>query len=599
MLASDALSRGYFPAELPPPFNSSDFANASSGLTAAASVPKSEKWTAPVTLNLARPGSLRRKLSIPNPFSQLELVKECEKQWATLHAHMNLSKISLSRPVPAKVGRSLHFRVPFSNRPSERVSRIGRARFTLKADINDFYGSVYTHSIEWALHTKQLAKAGIKSRGPKTTGAILDELVRNGQDGQTKGIPVGPDTSLILSELILCAIDAQLSSRIPQAAISAIRVVDDFEFAAASRAEAEDVLIAWDGLLNQFDLSLNPRKTEIIEGPTPPETPWRVTLSQLRIRDSTDRVLANDIRSLFSLAFPLAQEYPLDAVLSYAVSRVQGLNLGPQSWKELSNILLATAISEPSSLRFVSRAFRKAALARMDIDKTQIADAMNGICYFHAPLEHGSEVAWALSIIRDMNLSISSDAAARVAIMQDNCSLIILNDLLINSRITGVTPDMSAVIARAEDPEAWKYSDWLLGYEFARNKWAGDAHFTAKSHWKEILDHGVAFYKPIPSGTRTPSASTGSKNGSLSPQIVVPPVPAPATPAPATPAPAPTAPPVPAPTTPASAALTTTASSPQATTDGSGESASETGDDEEYEFDNGQSNADHDNGQPY
>jgi hypothetical protein len=75
------LARGYFPKELPPAFDTSAFATAASSLTVS---PDALGTTSPVTLNLARPGTLplRRRLGILNPFSQLELAVACERKLA-------------------------------------------------------------------------------------------------------------------------------------------------------------------------------------------------------------------------------------------------------------------------------------------------------------------------------------------------------------------------------------------------------------------------------------------------------------------------------------------------------------------------------------
>jgi Reverse transcriptase (RNA-dependent DNA polymerase) len=296
MQLQDALARGYFPKELPSIFSSVPFAMVSSSLSAA--VP-ARMWTSPVNLNLARPGTLRRHLAIPNPFSQRILASTCASNWTDLDSHLRRSGISLTRPVPSPKGRALAFRVPFSSRATERVARAPRARYTLRTDISECYRSVYTHSLEWALHTKASAKANLAARGPALLGGILDKNVREGQDGQTKGIPIGPDTSLLLCEIVLCAVDAELEARHPKTRDFCIRFMDDLEFCAQSKGEAEDVLLTWDSLVSSYDLSVNPMKTEIIEGPVPPVFPWRVTLSQFNLRTSSDAVFVNDLHSIF------------------------------------------------------------------------------------------------------------------------------------------------------------------------------------------------------------------------------------------------------------------------------------------------------------
>lgn len=566
------LSRGYFPVEIPPVFSSKDFANRALALKA--SVPKKD-WVKPVELNLARPGLLRRRLSIPNPFSQLELVRKCSADWLVLESHLVKSQISLSRPKVSAKGklRGLEFRVPIGDRASERLSRMWRGKFVVRADVNDFYASIYTHSLEWALHTKASAKANIGPNSTPTLGGKIDQIVRSGQDGQTKGIPVGPDTSLLLAELILCEIDSQLVEAMPQAASSAIRLVDDIEFYAKTRSEAEDFLTAWDSRLHGYDLSLNPRKTEIIEGPVPNEAPWSVILSQFQFRLETDAKLARDIQRFFAHAFDLASGYPDDPVLSYAISRVRRLPMDKISWRTLQHAMLASITAEPSTLRFVSPILGAAFVMGRELDKGLISDTLNQLCWYHAPFEHGSEVAWSLHILRMLGLEVDLSAAQRIAQMQDNSSLLLLLDFVARKAISG-SPDMSAALARASDPLAYRSEDWLLGYEASRNGWVGTKHFSTQSHWQELLKADVSFFRAAPPGntqstqiptpslasthlsTATPPASSGgaaqiaATTPAPTPTAPKPTAPKPTAPKPTAPKPTPTPTPNPATTTP-------------------------------------------------
>jgi hypothetical protein len=256
--------------------------------------------------------------------------------------------------------------------------------------------------------------------------------------------------------------------------------------------------------------SLNPMKTEIIEGPVPPEHPWRVNLSQFNLRTSSDAIFVNDLHSLFSLAFDLSRQNPNDAVLGYAINRVKPRPTGANSWEAFSNLMLAAIAIEPSSIRFVSEAMIWALSQGLAINKDSVTDALNNMCLHHAPLEHGSEVAWSLAIMRDLDLTLSSDSAARVARMQDNCSLLLLFDFLARKRVGGDLPDMTAAILRAEDLNAWKAEDWLLGYECSRNKWANDKHFQAQPHWSELLQLDIPFFAAasVPAAVQVPVATS-------------------------------------------------------------------------------------------
>jgi hypothetical protein len=59
--------------------------------------------------------------------------------------------------------------------------------YVLHTDITDCYGSIYTHSIPWAVHTKVFAK---QHRSTTYVGNAIDKYIRDMSYGQTNGIPV-------------------------------------------------------------------------------------------------------------------------------------------------------------------------------------------------------------------------------------------------------------------------------------------------------------------------------------------------------------------------------------------------------------------------
>jgi hypothetical protein len=59
--------------------------------------------------------------------------------------------------------------------------------YLIQTDITDCYGSIYTHSIAWALHTKAVAKS--KRNDSSLLGNKIDKYIQNMQCGQTNGIP--------------------------------------------------------------------------------------------------------------------------------------------------------------------------------------------------------------------------------------------------------------------------------------------------------------------------------------------------------------------------------------------------------------------------
>src|SRR3546814_9550733 len=79
-----------------------------------------------------------------------------------------------------------------------------------------FYHSIYTHSIAWAILGKAHVKASHHTNAFKGHFANhLDKAVGAGQEGQTIGIPLGPDTSRIIAELVAVEVEEIAKEHIP------------------------------------------------------------------------------------------------------------------------------------------------------------------------------------------------------------------------------------------------------------------------------------------------------------------------------------------------------------------------------------------------
>ena len=256
-LEIDLLDRGYFPREVPPAFVSATFAKHVSGTGSAGLYPLigRNSWTAPTRHNLARPGGLRRPLSIPNPIGYLRIAAEIDRFWVSdLEPLLKSSTLSASRPVLSAGPRAIE-NVGNPDMELRRATARQSSRIILHADILNFYPTIYTHSIAWAIHTKSVAKAATANRN--LSGNRLDEAFRICQEGQTVGIPIGPDASLIIAECILAALEKDLIRQVPN--LTGYRWIDDFELCFATEGEAETALATLQELLANFNLTLNPK----------------------------------------------------------------------------------------------------------------------------------------------------------------------------------------------------------------------------------------------------------------------------------------------------------------------------------------------------
>jgi RNA-directed DNA polymerase len=137
-------------------------------------------------------------------------------------------------------------------------------------DITDCYGSIYTHSLEWALHND--GKSGVKaeraagSSGP-TLGGSIDSRLRNMNYGQTNGIPQGSVLSDFLAEIVLGYSDIELTKRLDGAGIQPtdyciLRYRDDYRILTNNPTIGHRILKELNSALHELGLKMHPGKTK-------------------------------------------------------------------------------------------------------------------------------------------------------------------------------------------------------------------------------------------------------------------------------------------------------------------------------------------------
>lgn len=134
-------------------------------------------------------------------------------------------------------------------------------KFLIKTDIKNFYPSIYTHSIPWALHGKAFIRGGARRHDHSFAGNRLDKLFQSLNDGCTNGLPIGPAVSDLASELVASGVDRILSSDLPKGVV-VVRFKDDYRILTQSEEEGITVIKLLQAALKEYRLELNDGKTQ-------------------------------------------------------------------------------------------------------------------------------------------------------------------------------------------------------------------------------------------------------------------------------------------------------------------------------------------------
>lgn len=492
-MASAIIGAGYFPREVPPPFRTSQLAAYvdATGLSAI-NAGAGSGWTRPVLHNLARPGGLRRVLSIPNPIHFLRLAEIIEAKWSLdLRPLLEGTTLATSRPVPSAGPRSFVPQVAATDVSQRRALSRSGARFLLQADVLNFYPSIYTHSIPWALHEKSAAKAA--KNDITFAGNQIDKAVREGQDGQTMGLPIGPDTSWVVAECVLARIEQSLCAKID--GLRGHRFNDDFELSFGSLADAERALSHLQEILAEYELSLNPRKTKILDLPQAVESSGIADLRrwEFRIHPKAQR---SDIIAYFDRTASLIREDPGGSSASYAVARLKGEHFDASVWPLLEALLLQLLVAEPSCASHVAATLSALVGGGYKMSGAALSSAVERLAVRHSPMGHGSEVAWALWMSIANGVPITQATADAVAAMDDCLVALLSLHAKTHSLVAGSLN--TTRWEQAMTSEELRGPRWLLSYEARIKGWLPSKntadHVADDAFFSKLKEASVSFY---------------------------------------------------------------------------------------------------------
>ena len=247
--------------------------------------------------------------------------------------------------------------------------------YVAHTDISDCYGSVYTHSIPWALHDKANAKA---NRSSTLLGNRVDGLVQGMSNGQTNGIPQGSTIMDFVAEIVLGYADLLLSQKLAELGIDNYKILryrDDYRIFVNSPQDAEKILKALTEILIDLGLRLNAQKTLISDNVVrdsvkPEKLYWMVN-------GKTSRNLREHLQILHEFAEKFPNNGTLKKLLTEYQDRIKNLRGTPENLFVMSGIIADIAIKNPASFSICSAILSKfISLMANDADKNRVVQSI-------------------------------------------------------------------------------------------------------------------------------------------------------------------------------------------------------------------------------
>lgn len=435
-------------------------------------------------------------MAVVNPIAQYHVAKLIADNWQQIRKHLTSCSFGVEE-VDIKFDRDRAVPTPDFRLVSLRHSEISAIHnHALVADISRFYGTLYTHAIPWGLHTKAWAKANLNNAAvyDPSLGARLDKAVRKGQDNQTIGIPIGPDTSRIIAEIVAVSIDARVQAELKLAAESIVRNVDDWYIGFDNAGQAEEAIAVLAAAARDYELEIHPEKTMVVNSAAEVQAVWPTALRQSPISsDFSDQ--SKTIDHYFAQAFQFSADYKRSNVLRFAINLLRSVDILKVNWPQFETYLLKAARANATTIPMVVHLLALYNAKGFPVKKDRIAKFIKDTIAKCGPSAAHYEIAWALFLAKMLRITLPADWVQPVTRLESSACALVLLDLR-QMGLIGGTIDVS-LWTQAMTVKGLESNLWLVAYEADLKGWLTPptAGFVQNHlYFAELRLRNVSFY---------------------------------------------------------------------------------------------------------
>lgn len=374
--------------------------------------------------NASKRGFQRRAFGISHPAFVRDAALFFVKNWSAIDKQMKLTSCSSSVPDFAGTQSRALALTPHSKLPTLRLRRLARYKFCVVTDVSRCFPSIYTHSIPWALNGKDKAKNDFKPNSASVWGNRLDYIMRQSQDAQTMGVPVGPDHSRVVAEIILKAIDVDFTARVGPATY--LRHVDDYWIGGNSYEECEHSLHSLRMALNDYSLDINEQKTRIVPTSSVVAEVWPYDLeAQLETALSEEKVSRYESRIVSLLGNIVEQSASSsdDGIIKFFIRKLDNWRKWDSHWSLLEPFLAHVAVQFPHCLPYVAQIIVWRLKTDREIDSELWEEITQVLLSGSSAAGRDSEVIWALWLSKELDMTLPNNVFARI--VENNAPLVV------------------------------------------------------------------------------------------------------------------------------------------------------------------------------
>ena len=247
-------------------------------------------------------------------------------------------------------------------------------------DVAKFFDSIYTHSISWALSSKEFAKQNKAAKN--SFGALFDRLMQASNYNETAGILIGPEVSRIFAEIIFQQIDVDVRLTLEGQNLRAEedyairRYVDDIFVFSVSEGVATKVYLAVESCAKKYKLNFNSAKTVKSSRPFVTQKTKSIGLAKNVLSAFTNNVIAT--REDGGKTNTPKRVFKKQRLIVSFINGVKSACIGDPSAYSLVSGYLIVALSN------LMASITESGILREDISETELA-AYND--FYHSVLE--------------------------------------------------------------------------------------------------------------------------------------------------------------------------------------------------------------------
>ncbi|MDI3306537.1 MAG: RNA-directed DNA polymerase [Acetobacteraceae bacterium] len=500
------LAKGYLPPTLPPPFTSQMFGSRSRKILAAwkrSGIISQKPWqpeavfkvkeTIPIVYSCPKGNLERRFFHIIHPYSQLILSYVISYYWRKISDFLSDGKYSLDKIEFVEDEERALRKFDFQRHSVHKLILQSTANVIVKTDISRFYPSIYTHSIPWAMYGKENVKSNRK-KYDREIGGLLDVLVRRCNQNQTIGIPVGPDTSIIIADIISNAIEVEFTSSAQASSLSADRVQDDWFIACPDMSCAERALSDLQRIYAKYGLEINGSKTNIESVKSFVEAPWLGRVRNLLSNRDLSKIRTSEFQAIASELLFTASQNPKERVLRYFFRSIVNASLPDAVMPALVAFSMQALAVDPRDIDIIGQLLINWRFHKRPLDTGLVAKRIFSLLEDALNKRHDFEAAWCLFICKGLSIKIDNKNLLDLIARYDGYVIPLLAlDLMEREQIASLdTTYWESIIDKGDEFDEL----WLLRYEALDRGWL-KAKKTAPLTWpmyKALKENKIRFY---------------------------------------------------------------------------------------------------------